>query len=172
MAGDRQQQLVRRQAAAVVHHADQLHASLRDNRDQAEGLFGQLVEERLTSVQTAMDDYGDVMRRLRPCLVATPTLVPHLLPAHRTVDLVILDAVQHLPVEAVLSALATSGLDARTKLNDLSAATSLPTGHVGRHLRTLERDRLARYEAGAWLPTQRGLRHAADFAGDLLPAAA
>ena len=89
-------------AAAI----QQLHGSLRDNRDQAEGLFAQLVEERLTSVRTAMDDFGDVMRKLRPCLVATPTLVPHLLPAHRTVDLVILDAVQHLPVEAVLSAIA------------------------------------------------------------------
>ena len=75
-------------------------------------------------------------------------------------------------VESVLSVLAVGGLDASLKLNDLSSATGLPTGHVGRHLRTLERDRLVRYASGAWLPTQRGVRHAADVAGDLLPAAA
>ncbi|MBI9114641.1 hypothetical protein JAV76_06395 [Sanguibacter sp. YZGR15] len=89
-------------AAAI----QQLHGALRDNREQAEGLFALLVDEQLASVRTAMDDYGDVLRKLRPCLVATPTLVPHLLPAHRTVDLVILDAVQHLPVESVISAIA------------------------------------------------------------------
>ncbi|SDC86850.1 hypothetical protein SAMN05216410_2430 [Sanguibacter gelidistatuariae] len=89
-------------AAAV----QQIHGALRDNRDQAEGLFAQLVEESLTSVRVANDDFGDVLRKLRPCLIATPTLVPHLLPAHRTVDLVILDAAQHLPVESVLSAIA------------------------------------------------------------------
>lgn len=74
--------------------------------------------------------------------------------------------------ESVLSVLASSGLDASLKLNDLAGATGLPIGHIGRHLRTLERDRLVRYASGAWLPTQRGVRHAADVEGDLLPAAA
>lgn len=67
-------------------------------------------------------------------------------------------------VESVLAALAHDDADAGYKLNDLSAATGLPTGHVGRHLRTLERERLVRYGAGAWLPTERGARHAADVA--------
>lgn len=89
-------------AAAI----QQIHGALRDNREQAEGLFAQLVEESLTSVRMANDAFGDVLRKLRPCLIATPTLVPHLLPAHRTVDLVILDAAQHLPLESVLSAIA------------------------------------------------------------------
>jgi DNA-binding IclR family transcriptional regulator len=74
--------------------------------------------------------------------------------------------------EAVLATLAASGLDERLKLNDLSSATGLPTGHVGRHLRTLERDRMVRYLSGAWLPTPRGIRHATDVAGDLVPIAA
>ena len=89
-------------AAAVA----QIHGALRDNREQAEGLFALLVEESLTSLRTVADEYGDVLRKLRPCMIATPTLVPHVLPAHRTVDLVILDAAQHLPVESVLSAIA------------------------------------------------------------------
>ena len=75
-------------------------------------------------------------------------------------------------VESVLAVLATGGPEARLKLNDLSARTGLPTGHVGRHLRTLERDRLARYASGAWEPTTRGVRHAEDHAGDVLAAAA
>ena len=75
-------------------------------------------------------------------------------------------------VEAVLSVLAVNGPDTRLKLNDLSGATGLPTGHVGRHLRTLERDRLVEYACGAWLPTPRGVRHALDVADDMLPLAA
>lgn len=71
--------------------------------------------------------------------------------------------------EAVLATLAVKGLDASTKLNDLAKATGLPTGHVGRHLRTLERDRLARYGCGAWAATHRGVRYAAE---QIVPAAA
>lgn len=84
----------------------QLQTALNTYREQSEGLFSLLIEERLTSVRAAVEDYGDVMRKLRPCTVATPTMVPHLLPAHRTVDLVVLDAVQHLPIETLLSAIA------------------------------------------------------------------
>lgn len=84
----------------------QLQNALTSYREQGEGLFSLLIEERLTSVRAAYEEYGDVMRKMRPCTVATPTMVPHLLPAHRTVDLVVLDAVQHLPVESLLSALA------------------------------------------------------------------
>jgi hypothetical protein len=85
---------------------EQNQSTLRNYRSQGEGLFTMLVEERLTSVRAAYEEYTDVMRRLRPCMIATATMVPHLLPAHRTVDLVILDAVQHLPVEQLLSAIA------------------------------------------------------------------
>lgn len=66
-----------------------------------------------------------------------------------------------LPAEvaSVLSALTSDRTPSGRKLNELSEITGLPTGHVGRHLRTLERDRLARYAGGAWHPTLRGLRH-------------
>lgn len=66
--------------------------------------------------------------------------------------------------ESVLATLAGKGPEASTKLNDLVRATGLPTGHVGRHLRTLERDRLARYGCGAWAATHSGVRYAADHA--------
>jgi DNA-binding IclR family transcriptional regulator len=62
---------------------------------------------------------------------------------------------------AVLMTLVTAGPDHGLRLNDLARRTGLPTGHVGRHLRTLERDRLARYSVGSWRATPRGEDHPA-----------
>jgi DNA-binding IclR family transcriptional regulator len=74
--------------------------------------------------------------------------------------------------EAVLAVLASSGSESSVKLNALVAATGLPMGHVGRHLRTLERDRFARYASGSWLVTPHGARRALDIDSSLLPVAA
>jgi len=63
--------------------------------------------------------------------------------------------------EAVLAALASSPGEASVRLNDLVRATGLPTGHVGRHLRTLEAARLARSVGVAWQATERGRRQGA-----------
>ena len=49
------------------------------------------------------------------------------------------------------------------RLNDLSSITGLPTGHVGRHLRTLENDRLVDFGAGRWRVTLRGRRIASEL---------
>jgi len=89
--------------AAVREH---LGAAMREHRDEAEDLFTELLEGRLVSLRETTEKHPAVLRRLRPVLVATPTLVPHLVPAARTVDLVVLDAIEHTPVELVLSALA------------------------------------------------------------------
>lgn len=89
--------------AAVRTH---LGNAMREDRTDAESLFTELIEGRLTSLRDLATRNGDVLRRLRPALVSTPTLVPHLLPTERTVDLVVLDAVQHVPVEAVVPAIA------------------------------------------------------------------
>ncbi len=84
----------------------QVQRALTEHSEQADELFAELVDERLVSVRSVMAAYGDVARRLRPVLIATPTLVPQLTAPHRTVDLVIVDAAQHLPLESVLSAVA------------------------------------------------------------------
>lgn len=89
--------------ASLVAH---IQRALTEHSEQADELFAELVDERLVSVRSIMASYGDVARRLRPVLVATPTLVPQLTAPHRTVDLVIIDAAQHLPLETVLSAIA------------------------------------------------------------------
>ncbi|WP_165372841.1 hypothetical protein [Pengzhenrongella frigida] len=88
--------------SAVVGH---ISTTLHTHREQAESLFAELVEERLTSLRQTIERYPDLVRRLRPVLTASPMLVPQLLPATRTVDLVVLDAVQHLPLEVALAAL-------------------------------------------------------------------
>ena len=87
---------------AVIGH---ISATLHAHREQAELLFAELVEERVTSLRETIERYPDLARRLRPVLTPSPMLVPQLLPATRTVDLVVLDAVQHLPLEVALAAL-------------------------------------------------------------------
>ena len=72
----------------------------------------------------------------------------------------------HHEVASVLAVLTAAGPEGRVRLNDISAGSGLPTGHVGRHLRTLERDRLVRYGAGAWQATLRGMRYAAVQPGE------
>ncbi|GAA2516875.1 hypothetical protein [Rarobacter incanus] len=89
-------------AAAAGH----IHDVLGEHAELSDELFAELVDERLASMRDALERYGDVVRRLRPVLIATPTLVPQLTPPHRTVDLVIIDAAQHLSVETTLSAVA------------------------------------------------------------------
>jgi hypothetical protein len=81
-------------------------AALRQHPDQAEGLFGELIEERVTSLRDVMARYPDVARRLRPVVAASPMVVPQVLPASRTVDLVVLDAATRMPIEVVVPAIA------------------------------------------------------------------
>lgn len=64
----------------------------------------------------------------------------------------------------VLTALATGPEQLGLRMNDLTQVTGLPTGHVGRHLRTLEADRLAAFAGGVWHLTLRGRRAALDAA--------
>ena len=88
--------------AAVRGH---LLTALNTHQEQAEHLFAELVEDRFAGLRDGMVRYPDVIARIRPCLVASPALVPQVLPPQRCVDVVILDAVQHLPIESALAAL-------------------------------------------------------------------
>jgi hypothetical protein len=81
-------------------------AAMRANPGQTEALFGELVEDRITHLRETVVRYPDLVRRLRPVLAASPMLVPQVLPATRTVDLVVLDAAAHLPLEVALAAVA------------------------------------------------------------------
>jgi DNA-binding IclR family transcriptional regulator len=77
----------------------------------------------------------------------------------------------HPEVASVLAVLTEVGSEERVRHNDISGRSGLPTGHVGRHLRTLERDRLVRSGSGAWQATLRGMRYATVRADQQAPAA-
>ena len=98
--------VVSRTAPVLAAAIGRIAAAVRAHRDQAEGLFAELVEDRMTSLRDTVARYPDLARRLRPVLVAGPMLVSQVLPATRTVDLVVVDAAAHLPVEAALPAIA------------------------------------------------------------------
>ncbi|MFI2753308.1 hypothetical protein ACGIF2_07720 [Cellulomonas sp. P22] len=89
-------------SAAIGHVA----AAVRVHRDQAEALFAELVGDRMTSLRDTATRYPDLVRRLRPVLAASPMLVPQVLPATRTVDVVVIDAAAQLPIEVALAAIA------------------------------------------------------------------
>ena len=94
---------------ALVYRAaarEALRLRLRAADEQTQALFGEIVEDRFTSLRQAVERYPEVARHLRPVLVAAPMLVPHVLPPKRTEDLVILDAAAHLPLETVIGSLA------------------------------------------------------------------
>ncbi|WP_250447280.1 hypothetical protein, partial [Actinotalea sp. C106] len=91
---------------ALAAAREDLRVRLRAADQQTQDLFGEIVEDRFGGVRQAVDRYPDVTRHLRPCLVASPMLVPHVLPGRRAEDLVILDAASHLPIETVVGALA------------------------------------------------------------------
>ncbi|WP_432457765.1 hypothetical protein [Cellulomonas iranensis] len=98
--------VVSRAAPVLAAALGRVASAVRTHRDQAEGLFAELVDERMTSLRDTVARYPDLARRLRPVLVAGPMLVAQVLPASRTVDLVVVDAAAHLPVEAALPAIA------------------------------------------------------------------
>lgn len=85
---------------------DHLAAAMREHAEDADALFTELIEGRLISLRDTAERFGAVQRRLRPVLVATPTLVPHLVPPERDTDLVVVDSVEHTPIELIVSALA------------------------------------------------------------------
>ena len=66
-------------------------------------------------------------------------------------------------VSAVLLAIANEPDALGLRLNDVASITSLPTGHIGRHLRTLENNRLVDFGAGRWRVTLRGRRVASEL---------
>ncbi|HMO11673.1 MAG TPA: hypothetical protein PKB06_09280, partial [Actinotalea sp.] len=94
---------------ALIHVAgsrESLRQRLHRCDEQTQALFGEIVEDRFTSLRQAVERYPDVTRHLRPVLVVGPMLVPHVLPPTRSEDLLVLDAASHLPVELVIGAVA------------------------------------------------------------------
>lgn len=98
--------LTDRAVLARASAREAVHARMAAAEQQTRALFADVVEGRFGSLRDAVERYPDVARHLRPCLVASPMLVPHLLPPARSEDLVIVDAAGHLPLAEVVPTLA------------------------------------------------------------------
>ncbi len=132
--------LVDRAVLARAAARDAVHRRMSAAEPQTRALYADVVEGRFGSLRDAVDRYPDVARYLRPCLVASPMLVPHLLPPTRATDLVIVDAAGHLPLAEVVPTLARGRqvlvvgdvrCGAGSALGDL--ADVLPTISLGAH---------------------------------------
>lgn len=98
--------LADRARLALAATREELRRRLRAGEDETQALFAELVEHRFAGLRQAVERYPTVTRHLRPCLVASPVLVPHLLPARRQEDLVVLDAADDVPLEVAVAAVA------------------------------------------------------------------
>ncbi len=83
---------------------EQLRRALRDHRGAAE-VLEDLAAERVRDLREAVGRLGRLAGALRPCWLVAPMQVPQLLAPDQAVDLVVLDAAQHLPVEQAVSAI-------------------------------------------------------------------
>src|SRR5690606_1217319 len=77
--------------------------------------------------------FGDLVWTPRPIWIVPPMLVPQVIDGRRDIDLVVLDAVQHLPTEQAIAAISRGRQvvvvgDSRRGCDGLvAAASSLPT---------------------------------------------
>lgn len=72
----------------------------------AREILAELAAERVRDLKDAVGRLGPLAGALRPCWLVAPMQVPQLLPAEQSVDLLVIDAAQHLPVEQAVSAIA------------------------------------------------------------------
>ncbi|MCK6211102.1 hypothetical protein KZX45_11160 [Georgenia sp. EYE_87] len=129
---------VRRAVAARVR------ATVRDHRDEAARLYAALGADHGANLRETLGTYPHLAPVARPVWLIAPMLVPQVLPEGPSVDLLILDGVQHLPVEQAVSLLARARQvvlvgDSRRggdglvgALAPLLPAVTLPTGRAER----------------------------------------
>lgn len=112
--------------------ADRRRSTLVASPPEVKALVRDLIGERVRDVRGAVASLGPIGGILRPCWMVAPMQVPQLLEAWQVVDLVVLDAAQHLPVEQAVSAISRAaqvvvvGDSRRTALN----AEGAPQGVV------------------------------------------
>lgn len=90
--------------APVLHAVAERTARLLRATPAAAGILEDLAAGRVADVRSAVGRLGPVAGALRPCWLVAPMQVPQLLAPETVVDLVVLDAAQHLPVEQAVAA--------------------------------------------------------------------
>src|SRR5699024_1672895 len=90
-------------AAAGEH----VRAVIAEDRPRAQEFY-RAVRSGSTDLKELLTRFSAVVWAPRPVWVVPPMVVPQVLPATRDVDLLVLDAVQHVPVEQTVSAIVRS----------------------------------------------------------------
>jgi len=75
---------------------------------QLADLYSTLVAESVPPVKDLFGYFGPAIRLLQPVMMASPSLVPHLLPAEQNIDLLVLDGVQSQNQAELISAIGRS----------------------------------------------------------------
>ncbi|CAM3438300.1 hypothetical protein OCAE111667_09980 [Occultella aeris] len=109
-AADRLRELDEGQTASLVApvlagSAARVRAAIAADRPRAQEFYREVMRGT-TDLKVLLAKFGDVAWAPRPVWIVPPMVVPQVLPPGRDVDLLVLDAVQHLPVEQAISAIA------------------------------------------------------------------
>ena len=97
----------RRSLAAPVYAGalDSIRAAVANRPEPARVLERELDSERFTTLRDLVERFGELPLKLLPAIIATAPMIPQLLPPRRSVDLLILDAVEQYDTVSLLSAL-------------------------------------------------------------------
>ncbi|TDE94100.1 hypothetical protein EXU48_11680 [Occultella glacieicola] len=91
-------------APVLAGSAARVRAAISADRPRAQEFY-RTVMRGATDLKALLNRFGEVAWAPRPVWIVPPMVVPQVLPPGRDVDLLVLDAVQHLPVEQVISAI-------------------------------------------------------------------
>ncbi|MEE6273162.1 hypothetical protein V2J56_07360 [Georgenia sp. MJ206] len=86
--------------------ARSVRALVREHREEAAQLVTELRSDHGGNLRQTIARHPRLAGAARPAWIVAPMLVPQLLPAGRTIDLLVLDGAQHLPVAQAVGAIA------------------------------------------------------------------
>ncbi|GAB2606024.1 hypothetical protein [Pseudactinotalea suaedae] len=92
-------------APVLVSVAEHVRASIAADKPAAQDFYRAVRGHGSTDLKELQRRFGPVVWAPRPIWIVPPMLVPQVLGPERTVDLVVLDAVQHLPTEQAIAAI-------------------------------------------------------------------
>ncbi|SEE94014.1 hypothetical protein SAMN04488554_3732 [Ruania alba] len=92
-------------APVLARVREHVKAAIAADRSRAQEFY-KSVRRGESDLKALLHRFAEVAWPARPVWIVPPMVVPQVLPTERDVDLLVLDAVQHLPVEQVVSAIA------------------------------------------------------------------
>jgi len=120
---------VRQRVQALAQQASVAAATSADGHETpaAEALFSTLVSGEFDNYRQLLEQFGVLPSKLRPVMVSTPALVPQLLPPAPSVDLVLLEGIEHVPLEHLVSTLLRARQVIVIADSQLATGTAVPS---------------------------------------------